>query len=372
MSAAHSAATPRGRMKIAMLSFRLPMAGAQRGGVERVAHDLANGLARRGYEVTVWSADPAPGDAVYRVEPMPGRSFIHSWLGFRLVSGYIGNVLALLPDYAGADVIIAHGDSLLLPLQGVPVLRIMHGSALDECRTARSIFRKILQFGVYLQELITSRTQETIGISRNTRARYSATREVVPNGVDTERFFPEASERSLGPSILFVGRLGGRKRGGLLLEWFANQIRPAIPNAQLLMVCEPGPEKDGVEYFSGISDERLAALYRRAWVVASPSTYEGFGLPYLEAMASGVPVVSSANAGSLEVLDSGRYGRIVWHDSNFAPALVELLQDDMLRERWIQMGLGRARDFSLDRMVDSYERVLQSLAARSQAHEARI
>ena len=50
--------------------------------------------------------------------------------------GYLGNVLALLPDYREFDAIIAHGDSLLLPLAGKPVVRVMHGSALGEARSA--------------------------------------------------------------------------------------------------------------------------------------------------------------------------------------------------------------------------------------------
>ncbi len=45
----------------------------------------------------------------------------------------------------------------------------------------------------------------------------------------------------------------------------------------------------GVTYVTGVPDTQLADLYRRAWVCASPSTYEGFGLPYLEAMACGTP-----------------------------------------------------------------------------------
>ena len=76
--------------------------------------------------------------------------------------GYLGNVLALAPDYRGFDAIIAHGDSLLLPLTGKPVIRIFHGSALGEARSARSPGRAILQLGVYAQELLTARLQKGV------------------------------------------------------------------------------------------------------------------------------------------------------------------------------------------------------------------
>lgn len=349
-------------MNIAMLSFRLPVAGRKSNGVERVAHELADGLARRGHRVTVWSADPAPPEAAYRVAPLPGRALIHNGLGFRLVSGYLGNILALLPSYSGAHVLIAHGDSLLLPLRPLPVVRIMHGSALDECRTATSLPRRMLQFGVFLQERVTVRMQTTVAISRNTLRRYPSIRHVIPNGTDTRRFRFDPAEKSLHPSILFVGALEGRKRGRFLLEWFNRVVRPACPDATLDMVSEPGPPAPGVEYHHAASEETLAALYRRAWVFASPSSYEGFGLPYLEAMASGAAVVATANPGSREVLGEGCCGLLISHDSDFAPALIDLLTSPSLRRSLARAGLDRATELSLDRMLDGYEALLARYA----------
>jgi len=299
-----------------------------------------------------------------------GARWIHSWLGFRLVSGYLGNLLAMLPDYGDAQILIAHGDSLLLPLRGIPLLRVMHGSALEEARTARTLSRKILQFGVYLQERLTVRTQATIAISRNTRDRYPRVRGVIPNGVNTNFFFPDASVKSLKPVILFVGTLGGRKRGDLLLELFDRQIRPEIPEARLWMVSRNGPKLDGVMYFPGLSDETLSALYRRATVFASPSLYEGFGLPYLEAMASGTPVVAVANPGSREVTDDGRYGRLIQNDADFVPAVMELLGDAAARAHWIEQGLERSRQLSVERTVDQYENALVALLPRVCVAEA--
>jgi glycosyltransferase involved in cell wall biosynthesis len=104
-----------------------------------------------------------------------------------------------------------------------------------------------------------------------------------------------------------------------------------------------------------------AALYRRAWVFASPSTYEGFGLPYLEAMASGTPVVATPNVGSVEVLDGGRFGCLA-DDETFAQCICELLGDGGRREALADAGLRRAGELSLDRTVDAYEAVLLSLA----------
>ena len=58
--------------------------------------------------------------------------------------GYLGNVLAVLPDYRTFDVVIAHGDSLLLPIARRPLVRVLHGSALEEAMHATSPGRFLL------------------------------------------------------------------------------------------------------------------------------------------------------------------------------------------------------------------------------------
>ena len=63
-------------VKIAVVSYGLPRPGFKRGGIERVAHDLSDGLARRGHDVTVFSHDPLPPHAAYKVLPLPWRRFV--------------------------------------------------------------------------------------------------------------------------------------------------------------------------------------------------------------------------------------------------------------------------------------------------------
>ena len=351
----------RRQLRIAVLSYNLPRPGFRRGGIERVAHDLADGLARRGHEVTVYSHDPRPPGAVYAVAALPWKAFVSTWAGRRLTMGYLGNVLTALPRFGHVDVIMSHGDSLLLPLRRRPVLRVMHGSALEEARSATSLGRRVLQSGVYGLELLTALTQRhCVGVSANTRRANPLVRHVIPNGVNQAIFHPDPGARAGNPTIVFVGALGGRKRGSWLVEQFARRVRPCCPTAELHMVCDAGDAVPGVEYHAGLNDEELAALYRRAWVCASPSLYEGFGLPYLEAMASGTPVVATPNPGSLEVLDGGKYGRLA-SDAEFAPALCDLLSDGSAREAVAEIGLGRAAQFSLERTLDSYESLLQSM-----------
>jgi len=112
-------------------------------------------------------------------------------------------------------------------------------------------------------------------------------------------------------------------------------------------------------------------LYRRTWVYASPSSYEGFGLPYLEAMACGTPVVASPNPGSREVLDDGRCG-VLATDASFARELTAILGDAPRRAALAAEGLRRARDYSLSRMVGEYEELLYELTEVHAGSAARV
>ena len=193
-----------------------------------------------------------------------------------------------------------------------PVVRVMHGSARGEALHATSIGRAILQWGVYLQELLTAflSPSTVVGVSANTQRDNPFVRRIIPHGVDTAIFQPLPIGKSPHPSIVFVGAVDGRKRGGFLLDIFERVIRPAYPDAELTFVGPKGPSQPGVTYVTGVPDKDLAALYRRAWVCAAPSTYEGFGLPYLEAMACGTAVIATPNPGSREVLGEDYSGLV--------------------------------------------------------------
>ena len=347
-------------MRLAFFSYGLPVPGHKRGGIERVAHVLAHGLAKRGHDIVVFSHDDKPQGALYTVRDLPWKPFVNTWIGRRVTMGYLGNILALLPDYRLFDAVVSFGDSLLLPLLRRPVLRVMLGSALGEATSARSAGRFVLQSGIYFQELATALLQPTVGISENTRRFNPFVRRTILLGVDGEVFFP-AEEKTTEPSLMFVGTAAGRKRGRLLLDMFTRAIRPQFPTSSLTFVGPPEEPVPGVTYHSGISDQHLAALYRRAWLYVSPSVYEGFGLPYLEAMACGTAVVATPNPGSREVLGNGEFGALVG-DSALEGVVMELLKNATHRRALEAAGLRRARQLSLESMIDGYESILSDLS----------
>ena len=344
-----------------MLSYSLPLEGQKRGGIERAAHTLAEGLARRDHDVVVFSHDPKPTGAAYEVRELGWKAFVNTWAGRRVTMGYLGNLLALAPNYSEFDAVIAHGDSLLLPLTGKSVLRVMHGSALGEARSATSFGRCLLQIGVYGQELLTAlMCRGVVAVSQNTTRDNPFIAHVIPHGFDENIFAPWPAAKSPEPSVLFVGALDGRKRGRFLVDGFATTIRAAHPSATLTFVGATGPAYPGVRYMTGVSDAHLADLYRQAWVYASPSIYEGFGLPYLEAMACGTPVVASENPGSVDVIGESGCG-LLPADEDFTATVAALLSDEAKRSELAAAGLRRASHFTLTRMLESYEKLLFEL-----------
>jgi phosphatidylinositol alpha-mannosyltransferase len=160
--------------------------------------------------------------------------------------------------------------------------------------------------------------------------------------------------------VLFVGTLDGRKRGRFLIDAFESTIRAAHPTATLTVVGQEGPAREGVTYRTGVSDEALVELYQESWVYASPSTYEGFGLPYLEAMSCGTVVVATRNPGSVEVLG---HGGLMPDDGDFGAVVADVLGDEERRVALAARGLRRSTEFSFEAMLEQYEDVLTELTS---------
>lgn len=122
---------------------------------------------------------------------------------------------------------------------------------------------------------------------------------VVPHAIDHDVFRPGDDERE--PFLLYPARPWPHKNHARLFKAFAS-LRVTRPKLRLVLTggglerLDPLPP--GVERWGVVSQERLASLYRRAACLVFPSLYEGFGLPPLEAMASGCPVAAS-NAGAI-------------------------------------------------------------------------
>jgi glycosyltransferase involved in cell wall biosynthesis len=171
--------------------------------------------------------------------------------------------------------------------------------------------------------------------------------EVVPNGVD-ELFTPAGDE---GDYILFTGTLEPRKGVHDLLE--AWRMLPA-PRPRLVLCGDAGwrtriAEEAGVEVTGYVTRERLRELYRGARAFVYPSRYEGFGIPPLEAMACGAPVIAT-RTGAIPEFAEGAALLVKPGDVRaLASALARLLGDGALRRELRAAGPERARMWSWDK-----------------------
>ena len=110
-----------------------------------------------------------------------------------------------------------------------------------------------------------------------------------------------------------------------------------------------------VRFFGFVPDTTLAILYRLARVFVFPSLYEGFGLPPLEAMASGTPVITSNVSSLPEVVGDAALLIDPYQPDAIADAMRRVMLDDRLRDDLRERGLMRAREFSWERSVTPHQ-----------------
>jgi glycosyltransferase involved in cell wall biosynthesis len=187
---------------------------------------------------------------------------------------------------------------------------------------------------------------------------------------------PRAAPAPRGP-ILFMGTLEPRKNVGVLLEAYA-ALREMMPDAPplwlaggiteaaapwLAAIAAP-PLAGHVEYLGYIVNDRRYELYGRASMLVLPSHLEGFGIPVLEAMTAGVPVIVSSRGALPEV--AGDAGQIVEPDDprGLAAAMKRYLDDPARVAAATERGVVRARHYSWDAsartLLAAYARVLRA------------
>jgi glycosyltransferase involved in cell wall biosynthesis len=281
---------------------------------------------------------------------------VHQYQRPRVPSRWFAFVMAYrlaTTDFSMFDVINPHGDNYLLRSKR-PVVRTFHGSAVDEFKNAKTLQRRLFCLvTIPLERVGAALADYVVGVSETTRARMPSVQSVIPCGVDLEAF--RSGPKTDLPTVLFVGTENGRKRGAWLAELFKTEVLPLVPTAELRMVSEQQSFEPGVRRYGRVSNETLIELYRSSWAFCLPSTYEGFGVPYIEAMATRTAVVAtSPNPGAREVLSDGAYGAFV-DDAKLADALKRILLDAAVREDFEQRGAERSQQYGWPIIAGRYE-----------------
>lgn len=256
---------------------------------------------------------------------------------------------------------------------------------------ARETMRE--KMGLKLDALGLKKAQHIITVSACTKAdlmRYLKIPEnkitVIYHGVDRSVFKPVCGRRLGFPYLLYVGTERPRKNLGTLLRAFAilKKDTSAFRHFKLLKVGSAGRTDEfrrrtisevrhlGLEgeviFVDWVSDEDLAGYYSSATALVMPSLYEGFGLPLIEAMACGCPVIASNSSSLPEV--AGDAGLLIDpHDPHgLAEAMRQVITEPALRAELIEKGFKRTQRFSWERAAQEtlqvYSKVEADLALR--------
>jgi glycosyltransferase involved in cell wall biosynthesis len=196
-------------------------------------------------------------------------------------------------------------------------------------------------------------------------------------GSDPERFAAVRQRYQLPAQyLLFVGTLEPRKNLTTLLHAYAMlRAEACAVDFKLVVAGRTGwlyadvfdtvktlALEDEVIFTGFVADADLPDLYRGAQALVFPSLYEGFGLPILEAMASGVPVITSHTASMPEVAGDAAI-LVDPHDPQaIAEGIARVLAEDRLRQALIQKGLARARCFTWDSVAHKTLELYAALA----------
>jgi glycosyltransferase involved in cell wall biosynthesis len=208
---------------------------------------------------------------------------------------------------------------------------------------------------------------------------------VIPLGCDP-RFHPIVNSRRVeavrqrymlpARYALFVGTREPRKNLGVLLRAFA-RFRAECPRDDVKLAVAGGPGwgrepfdemidalkiRDQVLCIGFVADADLPDLYRGADMFVYPSLYEGFGLPVLEAMACGVPVITSDRSALPEVAGDAALLVDPTQPAALTAAMSTVMSDKVLREELRWKGISRAKDFTWEAVARKTLAVYRSVA----------
>jgi glycosyltransferase involved in cell wall biosynthesis len=288
--------------------------------------------------------------------------------------------------YTG-PVSVVHGTDFVVPPSRAPSVVTIHD--LSYVILPQHAFPRLKRYLDRAVPKSIDRAQRVIAVSETTKRDLCEYYEISPNRVDViyhaaDPIFHQPSERELltmraqlglrGPYFITVGTIEPRKDHKTLLKAF-EQVSREHPGVSLVIVGRKGWLADDIMqeiqqaatrypvfHLQDIRDEMLPALYGASTALVYPSQYEGFGLPLLEAMTSGAPVIASDTPALKEIgSEAIRYAKAQDADK-LAHEMISVLTNDEERNSLVRSGLEHASRFSWQRAAEQHIQVYREVA----------
>ena len=364
-------------------------------------YGLASELVRRGHEVTVLSSssvlrkhaakkeEVVEGIKVKRFSPVLPSSLLYMLRNnFDLVHMHHLGYLAPISSFA----------ALRKKIKSVPAIFTIHGLYHDpylvknpEDPFSENIQRKvqtsfslapwkIFNWFVHLPlgaDKITALTEwekiETakLGIRKDKI-------EVIPNGVNLEKYKKRKKDyfKKLGLDgniLLFVGQPAKRKGWQYFLQAMPRMLKE-FPDVKAVFIgyrqsqeledmCEKLGIRDAVRFLGFLPEEEKIQALQSADAFVFPTLYEGFGIVFLEAMACGLPIITTHVAGNSEIVEHKKNGLLVMPKDSAAisDAVIELLTNKQLRSRIRKNDLEKVKGYDWKHVAKSYQKIYESV-----------
>lgn len=327
------------------------------------------------YEVRLYSSTILTGELGQL--PMHWNNVVLPW------RGYLWTTVRL-----AWEMLVCPPDVMWLPCSGLPLVlphktvNTIHDIGFD--RFPRAYKRRVVWFHRYYVRQALRRCSALVSVSEFTKRELidvyhsdSDNISVTPLAADTKfhLYNDEQTAATLEhydiktPYVLFVGRTENKKNIPRLLEAFKN-VSAIEQDITLVLVGPSGDAEDKVQsaiallpnrikHLSWVSAEDLPRIMAGARVFAFPTLYEGFGIPILEAFASGVPVLTSVGGAHSEVGGDAVVSVDPLKSEEIAGGLIKLLQDESLRQSLVEQGFTRVRQFSWQKTAEMTWQVLE-------------
>lgn len=352
---------------------------------EHLLQHLAREVETTGDELTVISNKPVTTE-----QPLPRHVVVHEAHRFPLRVAWMQGVAARVLDRVGADV--AHFTNGMMPVAtSTPCVVTIHDMSLRLYPWYHPLRRILINRP--LQLLSIHRADAIVTVSHSTRRdllrlhRVSADRVCVVHEAASDAFRPVRDTTALGALrarlglperfLLYVGTVEPRKNLGRLVDAFAEARLRGVPH-HLVCVGPYGWRSRGLAdriarlgvtpyvHFLGYQPfETLPALYSLSEFFVFPSLYEGFGLPVVEAMACGTPVLTSSSSSMVEIVADAALTVDPLDTGSLVTGITRLAGDLDLRARLAAEGPARAAAFSWSQAARDMLQVYRFAASRT-------